>query len=357
MKTPKNIQGPVTLRDIAIRAGVSSVTTGRVLLGSGQGSVRVGKKTAERIRRIAAELDYRPNLTARQLAGVSSKLIGAIIDSFATDTGRSMLMTIERTLAKHGYRLLVGFMHDDFDRIKGYLDDFRGRGVDGVISMAHTYPEFGERIPPLFKSFKNCVFIERPLVETPFSVVDADNEYTGYMLTRHLLNLGRRRVAVCSIAHRYPIICDREAGYQRAYREMGIPADPALIYRGGLPYIQSLEAANECLDPILETRPDAIIASSDEVAIWFIQALHDRGIRVPEDCGVASLTYMQACRGFRPTITTATMEYEQMALKAVEFLLKGLKAGPEHPMEKESFCFSPKLIVGQSCGSGLTNAQ
>ena len=67
----ETFQSPVTLKDIALRAGVSPVTTGRVLLGSGQGSVRVGKKTAEKIRKIASELNYSPNLTARQLAGAS----------------------------------------------------------------------------------------------------------------------------------------------------------------------------------------------------------------------------------------------------------------------------------------------
>ena len=116
-------------------------------------------------------------------------------------------------------------------------------------------------------------------------------------------------------------------------------------------YIQSLERANQCLDGILAARPDAIMAGSDEVAMWFTGALQDRGISVPKDCAIASMTYIQTCRGFRPAITTIDSQYEEVAMKAITMLLNDIKAGVDHSPAKQDLLFKPKLIVGQSCGA------
>jgi DNA-binding LacI/PurR family transcriptional regulator len=350
-----DIANPIRLIDIARKVGVSRIAVAKVLHDGGGKNTRVSDETAEKIRKIASELNYRPNLAARQLTGASSRLIGAIIDSFASDAGRAMLMTIEQAVAQHGYRLLVGFMHEDITRIKSYIDDFQGHGVEGVISMAHTYPGLSDKIPAMFNTFKHCVFIDKPHVDTPFSSVDIDVEYAGYLLTSHLLKLGRRRIVLSSLNYQVPTIYNRELGYMRAYREMGLTVDTTLIYKGTLLYIQSLEAANSCLDGILRARPDAIIAGSDEVAIWFIHALNKRGIRVPEDCSIVSMEYMQACRGFMPVLTTAYIDYDEVARKAIDILFNNIKTYAEHRADKQNIVIKPKLFIGQSCSKNKTS--
>ena len=154
--------GTVRLVDVAKRVGVSHAAVSSVLSVNRKGSIRVGKATSENIRRVAREMDYQPNIAARQLKGKRSHIVGVIIDSYAPQIAFDRLSEIEQSLNRYGYRLMVGQSHGDIKHLQQYAADFLSHGVDGVVCISHDYPDSGAKVAGIYSRFKNIVFIGKP---------------------------------------------------------------------------------------------------------------------------------------------------------------------------------------------------
>jgi DNA-binding LacI/PurR family transcriptional regulator len=349
----------VRLIDIAQKAGVSKITVAKVLHNTGGQNTRVGEATAERVRKIAAELNYRPNLTARQLSGRKSFIIGAIIDSSATETVIKELATIERLAMEQDYRLMVGYSHGELHRISNYIDDFLGRGIDGVICLSHTYPEYGHKVAELFKVFKHCVFIESPLSKVPFPSVTPNFTAAGYLVTRHLVSLGYSRIAIIQDGVRNRNVQQEFCGYQRALDEAGLAIDTNLIWQTEDSLHHGLDTMNICLKALLPAKPEAIITPNDGKAIWLIKALYEQGLRVPDDLAVVSTDRWEIGQGCIPSITSMDLRPEEVACNAANILLKELQNSQNEQNEQEessdnqTIVIQPELFMGQSCGGLL----
>lgn len=343
------LQHPIRLLDIAKKAGVSQITVSKVLHNRGGKNTRVSEGTAERIRKIAAELKYRPNLAARQLAGERSYLIGGILDPFANETYTKRLITMERLAASRGYRLLVGYSHGEVDRIIGHINDFFSRGVDGVVCLAHTYPEYGQQIAQSLTTFKNCVMIERPLGNVPLPYVQPDYVEVGRMITRHLLDRGRRRIAILQFGWEYRTVQDEMLGYQAALQEAGISFDPSLILKPNeLDDINDV-LINRYMEPLLAVRPDAVITPNDGIAMWVIKVLAARGLRVPADLAVVSVDAWEIGRSYIPAITAVDLRAQEVGVAAIEMLLEDIE-NPQTERRIRTKIIQPQLTVGESCG-------
>jgi DNA-binding LacI/PurR family transcriptional regulator len=343
----------VRLIDIAQKAGVSKITVAKVLHNTGGQNTRVGEATAERVRKIAAELNYRPNLTARQLTARKSFIIGAIIDSSAPETVIKELATIERVAMEHDYRLMVGYSHGELHRISNYVDDFLGRGVDGVICLSHTYPEYGHKVAELFKVFNHCVFVESPLSKVSFPSVTPNFTAAGYLITRHLLSLKYSRIAIIQDGVRNRSVQQEFCGYQHALEEAGLAVEPDLIWQTEGILNHSVEAMNDCLKILLPAKPQAIISPNDGQAIWLIKALDEQGLHVPNDLAVVSTDRWEIGQGCIPSITSVDLRPEEVACNAANILFKKLQDSEDQPDDNQTVVITPELIIGQSCGALL----
>jgi DNA-binding LacI/PurR family transcriptional regulator len=345
------VKKPVRLADVAKRADVSLMTAS-FILNPRTGSKRFSQQTVAKVRQAAKTLNYRPNLVARQLAQRKSNLIGVIIDSGSPMHARAVT-AMDPIAAERGYRLYVGYTHEDFGRIAEYADDFVGRGVEGVLCMAHTYPAFGAKVPRLFDAVRHTVFVDEPIdLRRQYSHVTVDFQLAGQLMAHHLLESGRRRIALLMATSGAPSVELRRRGFHQAFESMGLrspldlfwPADAAGME------IDSLTTAKMATQAALSQSADAVIVGNDEAAIWLIRALSLRGIRVPDDIAVVSSSAVPLGRAVTPSITSADLRYEEVVVEAVRMLVRRMKRDAP-PAEPDRRVLEPTLIGGESSGA------
>ncbi|MEN6557681.1 MAG: LacI family DNA-binding transcriptional regulator, partial [Thermoguttaceae bacterium] len=284
---------PATLSDVARAAGVSRWTAGRVLNG-GQGNSRVAAKTALRIHEAAAALDYTPNRAALQLRGRRSHSFGLLIASGGDPLRASLVPYLDAEALRAGCSVLIGDAignpsvgPDQFDR---YVEDFARRGVDGIFCAVHHWFQGDRR--RLMTRHSNTVFYEDPGVPEA-AYVTVDLEEAARQAVGHLVDRGRRRIAlaVMTLARRPHLA--RLRGYQQELQARGLAFDERLVFNGAIVHLtfakyseqeqrwqfpwQTIDTAIDRL--VVDARADAIVAHDDFWAAALLKRLRARGLR------------------------------------------------------------------------------
>jgi DNA-binding LacI/PurR family transcriptional regulator len=335
---------PPTSRDIARLAEVSQATVSRAL----RDSPLVRPETRERIAAIAQQLSYRTDRRAAGLRTRRSNTLALLLFEESAEDAQinpfflSMLGHITRATARRGLDLLVSFqqLSDDW-----HTDYQLSNRADGLILLG--YGDYHTSMPKLRKlvdAGANFVIWGPDVDGTPGRYVRTDNSAGGLQATRHLLRLGRRRIAYLgSTSDHWPEFQARFRGYEQALREEGLEPDPALLVEA-----QSSEhAGHEAITRLLDSGAtfDAVFAASDLIAMGAISALRSRGRAVPGEVAVVGFDDITAAAHFIPPLTTVQQDTHRAADMLVDRLLR-MTAGEA----VESALIEPQLIVRGSCG-------
>lgn len=336
-----------TSRDIAELAGVSQATVSRAL----RNSPLVREETRNRIQQIARDLNYFVNRNAAGLRTHQSNTIALLIfdDTDITDESHarmnlfflSMLDNITRSAARLGYDVLVSLQQLTDDWHVEYQASHR---ADGLILLGYgDYGEYGEKLAALMAANTRFIIWGPPVKEWPGHSFGCDNEDGGYQATRHLIGLGRERIAY--IGHkvrRSPEHAARYAGYAKALREAGMDCNPDLSEPADNSEMHGYDAVRRLLDK--GESFDAIFASTDLIAIGAMRALQEAGLHVPDDVSVVGFDDMPLAEYVTPGLTTV----QQNARKAGDGLVEGIVNLIEGRPIASTF-MAPKLIVRESC--------
>ena len=339
----------VRLIDVAERANVSRSSVAQVLLATGGKNVHVGKETSIRIRKAAKELNYRPNMAARQLKGMRSHVIGVIIDSYAPKISFDRLSEMERQAAQSGYRFMVGQSHGEIDRLEGYAQDFASRGIDGLICISHEYPRQTKRVENIFSVFDNVVFIGKPQIrneDLSFITVDvADGIYQG---CDYLIKQSRENIGLLLWSSGSSTMKERLSGYRRALRLNDLNINEDLVRYIGTSETCSLDDIKSPVQDLTQNgHADAIVAVNDKVALMTIRSLENMGLRVPEDVAVLGFDNIELAELCRPALTTIDQQSKELSQTAVKMLVN-LIEGKKTSVKERQKIIKPKLIVRQS---------
>lgn len=338
-----------TASDVARRAEVSRSAVSLVLGGRAK-DARLSEETQERIRKAAAELNYRPNAAGRSLARGRTETIGLVIrdlnligvDPFLLP----LLNGILEATRDQGYRVLVESVRDGGANPFGDLMD-SGR-IDGMIV---ENPNYGDKsLRRMIKSGRPVVVMGSQGLKEEASV-GADDLKIGRVATEHLISLGRRKIA--HIAYAEPgiyAVDKRMEGYRKAMKKGGLEISPSLVVHANF----SMESGYVAMSGLLKTTPfpDAVFASSDAVAMGAIAAIQDAGYRVPQDISVASVDDINAARFFRPSLTTVTSEPYACGKLAAQMLIE-LMSGRKPA--QQNILVETKLIVRGSTSLNYTD--
>lgn len=335
-----------TSRDIADLAGVSQATVSRAL----RNSPLVREETRTRIQQIARDLNYFVNRNAAGLRTHQSNTIALLLfdDSDGTDTEMnlfflSMLDNITRSAAKLGYDVLVSLQQltDDW-----HIEYQASHRADGLILLGYgDYATYREKLAALAAANTRFIIWGPIVKDQPGHSFGCDNENGGYQATKHLIDLGRNRIAyIGRMERRSPEHAARYAGYAKALREAGVepneqlrvPADNSETHGYG-----AVQRLIERGDPF-----DAIFAATDLIAIGAMRALQDAGLRVPEDVSVVGFDDMPLAAYVTPALTTVQQNAQMGGDGLVEGIVNLIQG--EHI---QSRLMAPKLIVRESCGA------
>ncbi len=332
--------------DIAYLAGVSQSTVSRAL----RGSPTVNEETRRRIEEIARKLNYTVDKNASNLRRQHSNTIALLFfedptpdDSLINPFFLSMLGHIIRISAQRGYDLLISFQDPASNWHVAYEDS---KKADGIILLGYgDYVEYRARLEQLVAHGTHFVRWGAVMDGQPGISIGCDNFQGGYDAAKHLLSLGRRRLAFLGDAsNHYPEFLERYRGYAAAIEETGGLALPQLQIDAFTTEESGYLAARELL--VRNESFDGIFAASDLIAIGAMQALRDEGVRIPADVAVVGFDDIRSASLANPPLTTIMQDTRRAAEVLVDTLLKLICDEPA-----ASMVFPARLVVRQSCGA------
>ncbi len=331
--------------DIAALAGVSQPTVSRAL----RGSPTVSEATRARVIEAAASLNYTVDKNASNLRRQSSHTLALLFfedptpdDSLINPFFLSMLGSITRTCAAHGYDLLTSFQQLSDNWHTDYEDS---RKADGIILLGYgDYLEFLPKLEALVRQGTHFVLWGSSRGGQLGPVVGSDNAQGGMDAARHLIACGRRRIAFLGTATlQSPEVLERWRGYAAALAQADLDVDPALRVDAITTEDAGYAAAREL---IARGQPfDAIFAASDLIAIGALRALAQAGLGVPDDVAVVGFDDLPAASLANPPLTTMAQDPRAAGRALVETLLAGLGGEPA-----ESQVLPVRLVERRSSG-------
>lgn len=333
------VNRPVSLKDVAQRAGVSFQTTSKVLNDQGT----VAPATRRRILTAAEELGYVPNVLARGLITRRTATIGVVASDMSQTLLLQPIVGIEREARRRGHSVIIGSIDREGDTAEAVLRTLLERRVDGIILVA-PQAEDDPRVATLLRG-RIPVVSTHDVAGGGIPIVHTDQHAVGLMVTRHLTSLGHRRIGTIIGARDRHVTRQRLAGYQQALEEAGCAFDPTLVEEGEW----DVDAAYQAGHRLLDRAPDvtAIFAQNDIMAIGLLSALYDRGLRVPGDCAVIGCDDMPvAARTIPPLTTVRIPAYETGEIAAR--VLFDLMA--ERPLTSQEIVVPAHLVYRASTG-------
>jgi LacI family transcriptional regulator, repressor for deo operon, udp, cdd, tsx, nupC, and nupG len=315
------------IKDIAEMLGVSSATVSRALTDS----TLVAEATRRRIHDLAAELDYRPNVSARNLRTQRSMSVLLVVRDVINPFYLEILKSMEATARAAGYSVLMGNIEDDPEQENQYFDMLRDGHADGMILMTGKLPTKYPVESFAAEAFPIVVALE--LIEgVGLPHVQIDNVGAAREAVRHLIELGHRRIA--HITGPLPEIMSlkRREGYRAAMAEAGLPI-PEGYEQPGLYLLQSGRDAGRRLFEMAEP-PTAVFAANDEMAFGAIQEMRRLGFEVPDDVSVVGFDDLLFSEAFHPPLTTVSQPRTEIGHRAMALLLEILSGerGPNEPI-------------------------
>ena len=327
----------VTIRDVAARAGVSSTTVSHVI----NDTRPVSAELRTRVDAAMAELGFQPNALARSLRRKRTHTVGMIVPDSANPFFAEVGRGIEDTSFASGYSVILCNSDGDPARELLYMDLLVQKQVDGVLlvptgDQAELAAKLRTRNIPV-------VVIDRDVPEAPIDRVHIDNVAGGYLATRHLLDLGHRRIGYIGGPPHLSPVPDRSAGYRHALREAGLPVDEQLVAAGNFRDVGGYDGAQVLL--ALPDPPTAIFTGNDLMAIGAIAAARNAGIVVPGDLSIVGFDDIHLAGYINPPLTTVAQPKYELGVIAAQLLFARLAQPDLSPQYR---LLQAQLVVRQS---------
>ena len=310
----------VTLNDIAKKVGVSPSTVSRVINGSAPISDEMKKK----IYKAMNELNYHPNSLARNLATGSSLTIGLVVDAdnetaFANSFFNRSVYAIERVAQKNGYNLLI--TNDIGKKSSPVCDLVYGQRVDGLIIPSSGVKD--SLLEVLEKENTPWVMLgEATGTGEDICWVDMDNCEGSKKAVRHLLERGYKKIVYVADDIQATFTKRRIVGYQSALKENGISVteEQVMVCENDLEKLEKMIAVK-----IEKEETDAYICSNNILAYRVLQALKDKGKRVPEEIGIITFDNYPMAEYMTPPLTVIDVDTYRLGEMAAELLIRKIK--------------------------------
>lgn len=327
-----------TLQSIADDLGLHVSTVARVLNGMKQGERAASGATAERIRKRAAEVNYRPNPHAASLRTRRSNLIGVLVPRLSDVVLATVYEGIESAAAERGLTAFVANTQDDPDDQRKRIETMLDRRVDGLI-LGDARADDHAVLEELTQREVPFVLVNRSVADYPAAT--CDNYLGGRLAAEHLLDLGHRNVGIIAgLAHASTGI-DRPAGFVDRYREAGIDVPTQNIVFSGLDSHGGHYAADRLLDA--PSPPTAMFAVNDFAAIGAAGAIRNHGLRVGADVSLVGFNNIALAAELHVPLTSVESHAFDMGCDAVQLLTDALAGRSPAQLRTK-----PVLVVRES---------
>ena len=326
----KNESHP-TIKTVAKEAQVSIATVSRVL----NSNQNVNSELHEKVWKAVKKLGYKPNIAARSMKGQKSGIIGFLVPNITMTYFNDMVAGAIAAAHKYNYNILVSSSNGSLEEQQKGLDSFSTSVIDGLIfspiSQISDYPDLQSFSSiPVMIAYRNNIYNNLPHLS-------ADNIKGGYIATKYLLNIGRRKIAFLAgfyeenirVEEMFHLIetnktgiyssIDRLKGYLKAHKEAGLEVDPNLIIPSGNSYENGYNSAQKML--YSASSVDALLAFNDSMAAGAINFLKEQNISVPEEISVIGYDDGPLAQIISPALTSVNQNANRIGATAVEMMM------------------------------------
>lgn len=327
------------MRDIAKLAGVSSATVSRVI----NDSATVRPATAERVRRVIAELKFFPNNSATILKRGHSSTYGLIIPDITNPFFPELIRSFEKILVENNREMLMATTDFHPSRIQQSIRRMLVRRVDGVALVASEIET--ESIESLIHNRVPLVTMDRRITGPGLSDVLINNTSGMDQAIKHLKDLGHREIGFIGGTIGPTISDHRAQAFIKAMKKHDLQPNPQFMHAGNYRISGGEAAMAELLHVSL--RPTAILTANDLTAIGALRAIHHLGLTVPGDFSVIGFDDIELSDILHPPLTTLRLSRQQFA----EIFFEALEALREQPhIDGRQYSIKTSLIVRESTG-------
>lgn len=336
------LSGPprrATIRDVALRAGVSLGTVSNVL----NRPELVAPETRQRVLDAISDTGFVRSSAAHQLRAGKSRSIGVVILDVANPFFTELVRGIEHTMVEHGYVLVLCSTDESASREQRYLHMLEEHRVEGVLATPAerdlaSFVALAERGVP-------TVLLDRPAPAGRLCAVTVDDARGGELAAAHLFGLGHRRIAFVNGPATIRQCADRRRGARRAARRAGLDPGDAIceVLVPSLTAEQGEAASARVLG--CEPRPSAVMCANDLLALGVLKGLVARGLRVPEDLALVGYDDVVFSSMLSPALTSVRQPKFELGATAAGLLLEELSGAPH---EHREVVFAPELEVRAS---------
>jgi LacI family transcriptional regulator len=327
----------ITLRELASRVGVSTSTASRAL----NQNTAISEDVRKRVLRAAHEANYVRNSMARSLALRRSHILGLIVPSIANPFFSELARGAHDAAYQRGYVVTLCDTQRSQEREDLYVSTMLQSRMDGVIAAGNVLT--AEHIKGLKQQKVSVVFAGRLSPATRDSGVSVDNVLVGSEATEYLIGKGHKNILFLGGAPESPANIDRQRGYEGAMARAELP-----------PTVVSGEYSMECgfneaaRIASLKTRPSAVFAANDLIAIGLIMGLINAGLKVPGDVAVMGCDDIQMSALIKPALTTIHVPMYDIGVRATQLLFQQIENGEQGP--PEMILLGCRLVVRESVG-------
>lgn len=334
---PDDVAGETaTLADVARAAGVSAPTVSKVLNGRGD----VAPATRERVEALLRRYGY------RRRGALAAPLLYLVFHELDSAWAMDVVRGAEQVAHEEGLSLVLSQSAGRLAPGQTWLDGVLTRRPMGAL-LVLSKPDPAQREQLSARGIPFAVIDPAGDLEAGLPAVGSTHWQGGLAATRHLIELGHRRIG--AIAGPLQVLCSRARldGYRAALETAGLAFDPALVQSGDFHHEAGYRWGRELLR--LEDRPTAVFAGNDQQALGVYEAARELGLRIPEDLSVVGFDDLPAARWIGPPLTTVRQPFAEMAAAAARIVI-GVARGEERMRAATRVELATELVVRSSTG-------
>jgi LacI family transcriptional regulator len=328
-----------SLQEVARQAKVSIATVSRVL----NKSDKVVPETRAVVEQALRDLDYRPSRVARRLRMKDghAHLVGLIIPDIQNPFYAEIARGVEDAAYANQYALLLCNSDENLEKERFYLDVMRDESVDGLVLPPFDETDAG--VIEMVKTGMPIVCVDRSLSKVKTDLVEVDNYHGAFDAVMHLLDKGHKSIALIEGRTHVSTSRERRRGYLDALAARGITPRKDLMRGGDFKQESGRVLTNELLD--LKKAPTALFVCNNLMTVGALSALHQRGLRVPQDVAVVGFDDLPWAEALDPPLTVVRQPAYEVGKQAMELLLKRIIEPTRPPVTVR---LMPELVVRRS---------
>lgn len=312
-----------TLKKIAQELNLSISTVSRAL----NNHQDISLNTKEKVKRLAKSLNYVPNIFAKGFRKHKSNIIGVIVPNITHYFTTTIIRGILEEASARGYRVIISESNNDEIKQTEMLNTMIQFGVDGILASLTKMTRDIDNILPILNTLPLILF-DKVSNKMPCTQITINDDEAAFNAVEHLINIGKKRIAIIKEREFSYTSEKRYAGYLRALKEHNIEIDEKIIISvDDISLKQGKRMTNILLS--MKQKPDAIFAITDSAAIGVIQTLKKFNIKIPEDIAVVGFSNSSHSTIIEPMLTTIDQPGVKIGETATKYLIEEIESTTE----------------------------